>query len=72
MADAIGRMDFLGIGGPAKYASCSNGWQHSTYLCNGTWYPGGYAAPIRVWVTEGGGHYVDMYADNFTPFEINQ
>ena len=72
MADAIGRMKLLGIGGPAKYVSCSNCWQPSTYLCNGTWYPGGYAKPIRVWVTEGGGHYIDMYAGNYSPFEINQ
>jgi len=27
MSDAIGRMTLLGIGGPAKYVSCSNCWQ---------------------------------------------
>jgi len=71
MEYAIGRIKLLGIGGPAKYGSCSNCWQPSTYLCNWTWYPGGYAKPIRVWATEGGGHYIDMYAGNYTPFEIN-
>ncbi len=29
MADAMGRMKILGIGGPGKYVSCSNCWQHS-------------------------------------------
>ena len=72
VADASGRMKLLGIGGPANYVSFSKCWQHGTYLCKGTWYPGGYAKPIRVWVTEGGGHYVDMYASNYSHFEINQ
>ena len=72
MADAIGRMKIIGIGGPAKYIICSKCRQPSTYLCNGTWYPGGYAKPIRIQVTEGGGHYVNMYSGNYTPFEINQ
>ncbi len=71
MADAIGRMKLLGIDGPEKYVSCSNCWQSSTYLCNGAWYPGGYAKSIRARVTEGGGHYEDMYSGNYTPFEIN-
>ncbi len=30
MTYAIGRMKLLGIGGPAKYVSCSNRWQPST------------------------------------------
>ena len=72
MAYAIGRMTLLDIDGPAKYVSCTNCWQPSTYLCNGTWYPSGYAKPIKVWVTEGRGYYVDMYGCNYTPFEINQ
>ncbi len=71
MAYAIGRMKLLGIGRPAKYVSCSNCWQPSTYVCNGTWYPGGYVKPIRVWVAEGGGHYVDIYVGKNTLFEIN-
>jgi len=37
MADAMGRMKLLGIGGPSKYVSCSNCWQHSSFLENGTW-----------------------------------
>ena len=56
MADAMGRMKILGIGGPGKYVSCSNCWQHSSYLENQTWYPAGYAEPIKVWVEEGGHH----------------
>jgi len=32
MADAMGRMKLLGIGGPSKYASCSNCWQHISFL----------------------------------------
>ncbi len=47
MADAMGRMKILGIGGPGKYVSCSNCWQHSSYLENKTWYPAGYAEPIN-------------------------
>jgi len=72
MADVIGRMKLLGIGGHAKYVSCSNCWQPITYLCKGTWYPCGYAKPIKVWVAEGGGHYVDMYLGNYTPFEMKR
>ncbi len=37
MADAMGRMKLLGIRGPIKYVSCSNCWQHSSFLENGTW-----------------------------------
>ena len=36
MADAMGRMKLLGIGGHGKYARCSNCWQHSSFLENGT------------------------------------
>jgi hypothetical protein len=61
MADAMGRMKILGIGGPGKYVSCSNCWQHSSYLENQTWYPAGYAEPIKVWVEEGG-HHLELSA----------
>ena len=56
MADAMGRMKFLGIGGPSKYANCSNYWQHSSFLVNGTWYPASYVDPVKVWVEEGCHH----------------
>jgi len=29
MADTMGRMKLLGIGGPSKHVSCSNCWEHS-------------------------------------------
>ena len=61
MADAMGRMKLLGIGGPSKYVSCSNCCQHSSFLENGTWYPAGYADPVKVWVDEGG-HHLQLYA----------
>jgi hypothetical protein len=64
MADAMGRMKLLGIGGPSKYASCSNCLQHSSFLENGTWYPFGYADPVKVWVEEGG-HHLKLYAGNY-------
>jgi len=47
MADAMGRMTLLGIGVPCKYVSCSNFWQHSSFLENGTWYQAGYADPVK-------------------------
>ncbi len=63
MADAMGRMKILGIGGLEKYVSCSNCWQHSSYLKNHTWYPPGYAEPIKVWVEEGG-HHLNLFKGN--------
>ena len=66
MADAMARMKLLGIGGPGKYIGCSNCWQRSTYLIGTTWYPAGYAVPVRHWLSEGGQQYVDLYAgDDF-------
>jgi hypothetical protein len=64
MANAMGRMNLLGIGGPSKYVSCSNCWQHSSFLENGTWYPAGYADPVKVWVEEGG-HHLQLYAGDY-------
>ena len=62
MADAIARMKLHGIGGPGKYIGCSNCWQRSSYLVGTTWYPAGYAVPIRHWLVEGGEQYVDLFA----------
>jgi len=64
MADAMGRIKLLGIGGPSKYVICSNCWQHSSVLENGTLYPAGYANPVKVWVEEGG-HHLQLYASNY-------
>ena len=64
MADAMGHMKLLGIGGPSKYVSCSNCWQHSSFLENGTWYPASYADPVKVWVEEGG-HHLQLYVGNY-------
>jgi len=64
MADAMGRMKLLEIGGPIKYVGCSNCWQHSSFLENGTWYSTCYADPVKVWVEEGG-HHLEVYAGNY-------
>ena len=64
MADAMGRIKLLGIGGPSKYVICSNRWQPSSFLENMTWYPDGYANPIKVWVEEGG-NQLELYAGNY-------
>jgi len=64
MADAMGRMKLLGIRGLSNYVNCSNCWQHSSFLENGTWYLAGYADPVKVWV-EGGGHHLQLYAGNY-------
>jgi hypothetical protein len=63
IADATGRMKLLGIGGPSKYANCSNCWQHSSSRENGTWYPTNYAYSVKVWVEEGG-HHLELYGGN--------
>jgi hypothetical protein len=52
MADAMGRMKLLVIVGPSKYVNCSNCWQHSSFLENGTWYLAGYADLVKVWVED--------------------
>lgn len=62
MADAIARAKLLGIGGPGKMISCGNCWQHPSFLVGTTWYPAGYATPILRWTSEGGGHFLELYA----------
>ncbi len=64
MADVLSRMKLLGIRGSSKYVSCSNCWQHSSFLENGTWYPSVYANQVKVWVEEGG-HHLQLYAGNY-------
>ena len=64
MADAMGRVKLLVIGGLSKYVSCSNYWQHSLFLENGKRYPAGYEDPVKVWVEEGGYH-LELYAHNY-------
>ena len=64
MADSMGRLKLLGIRGPSKYISCSNCWQHSSFLENGTWYIAGYADLVKVWVEEGG-HHLQLYPCNY-------
>ena len=56
MANAMDRMKLLGIEGPRKYVSYSNCWQHSSFLDYETWYPVGYADPVKVLFEEGGHH----------------
>ncbi len=64
MADAMGRMNLLGIGGPSKYFSFSNCWQHRSFLENGTWYPVRYVDPVKVWVEERG-HHLQLYTGKY-------